>query len=243
MSFWTNVVNYYPGRPPLISCGDLAQFVDWASSVEVCQSPQVGARIIWGDRVDADDLGFDEEVRTRYGNVVDVQYKRRRLDLELCEESSLHDLSLALETYRSKSVYRAHISLGRLRDDIARRFYVRYPENPQAVCPYDVSLCIEPILVGSLAGEESFFVSYIGLLIGGPGYCWPRTARQVIDCVRHDKDVASLVSALPRIWPAAESALTRLGRRLKHGPADLWPYDEACAIAAPSWVWGIDETG
>jgi hypothetical protein len=138
----------------------------------------------------------------------------------------------------------ASILIGNLPDDTVRRLDVKSPDNDRTASPHCAGLSLTPTEICMLGSERGFYVGQFSLEISGPGYCFPRTPREIFDAIRTDPGVTPLLEILDSTWPTdvlqLEHARDLLSATLE---PDLWPYDNiANRPEPPHWLWGVAET-
>lgn len=242
MSFWSSAVCYFPGLPPRVTCGQIADLIDELASLGLDARLATGAKVMFGEPIDRDDLGLMDEIVTEYKGVIFTQFRDRRYDVEFEARTPLAEIAEGFRAHRDRPVYRCFIALGDLPSEAVERLHVRSPLNECVICPHAVSLSIEPVTIGTLRDGESWLVSYLALSVGGSGYCFPRTVEQVVNAIRHDPAVLPLADALARHWPSRQSDLTGLSPKYREILGVDWAYPEG-EPRSPDWVWAMSETG
>ncbi len=242
MSFWSNAVCYYPGFPPRVTCTQLAKFLDEIDRVGLDTRSTLPTIAMFGEPIERDDLGLREETLTEYGGVISAQSHDRAYDLKFKSRTSLTEVAAVFRSQGETPIYRCFLSLGDLPKDSIERLYIRSSVNESAICPHTLALSIEPVEIGTLRTGESWLVSYFGLTVGGPGYCFPRSVGQVVNAIRNDPAVSPITEILARIWPTRPGEFGPLCERHKEICGEDWPYMDGNP-QAPSWIWAMSETG
>lgn len=160
------------------------------------------------------------------------------------ERPTLPELADFLDSLGETPFLHAHVSLGNVPRETAIRLDVKSPENTRTACPHAVSLFLTSArAIHMLGSDRAYRVGQLGLSISGPGYCFPRKPREIIDDIRTDPGVTPLLRVLEECWPTEvrqiEHARDLLSSVLE---PDLWPYDDVWQPTSPEWLWGVHET-
>src|SRR5689334_18852523 len=105
MGFYTGLVFYRPVAPPVVSCADLARWiVKVAATGTLRGGDDLSLQVKFGDAVDQD----DED------DIFDLDCEIDSRKFQTSEEMT------QLLAARSETIYRAFVSLDRLRDDVVQ---------------------------------------------------------------------------------------------------------------------------
>jgi len=240
MSFWSSLVLARSARPPVVTSASIGRFLRelFATGALVEGKNSLSCELKYGSNVDADDLPTDIVDWDESGTIGTFrEYPWDRTEVF----SSIRTLATDLEE-QDKSVYRAHLSLGRLHPDIVSAL-TRNPsdERDRGLCLCDLSFRVGPELVAVLESESQAFVGWMGLSFSGPGYFSPWKYRQVREKAESIGLVHRATEVCRQAWPVpAESASKKaIANRRRLGK--LWLYDD---FALPlDWFWFVSETG
>jgi|GEM_PF-2978102 len=164
--------------------------------------------------------------------------------LPVHERPTLPELADFLDSLEETPLLHAHVSLGSVPRETAIRLDVKSSENTCTACPYAVSLFLTSAWSTCMLGSDrEYFVGQLGLSISGPGYCFPRKPREIIDDIRTDPGVTPLLRVLEEAWPTEVRQIEH-ARDVLSGvlEPDLWPYDDVRQPTSPEWLWGVHET-
>ena len=265
MSFWTSFHYYRPTQPPVVTAVELLEFVLGFRDCAVIDEQETYGwemQVKYGKSIDQDDLPT-----TRYEPIEDLHkptlwgWVRRLLGSDRREESAVmlcttgeidwdrdehyEELADLVEGIRGldsqKKIYRAHIGLGTATKVLIHSVErLDSPENEIDLQLTDWSLTIEPVEISLLASDDVYCVGWISLAIGGYGYLFPWTFRDLVGRAEASPELSSVAKLCRDAWPVATAPpdATRLEHRRILG--ELWPYP----IDAPvDWAWGVLESG
>lgn len=239
MSFYTGVVFYRPTPPPQITTDRLSRFIQTIIQADVLDDRPIGfLEVKYGSSIDADDNGtsWEEELGSGISAWKEIDW-----DLQMSGKISPSEMVTALKA-DSRSIYRADVILGTLRQDIYEKISrLNTPENAVNFTPYDLSLSIGPIEISGLRSLHPFHVGWVGLKISGPGYLFPWTLRDVVDRIAESPEIQMLQAACRSHWPVTTANPdSQLVAARKHYLGELWPYDR---FDLPNdWFWGLQES-
>lgn len=243
MSFWTNIVFCHPlVNTPVITMRALAEFAERFVDCGLVNPTSCPGSASYrpGDRVDLDLAESDgwedptpEHPEGRFRDLpaeVDV-FDRKRSYTPAERIAHLKELD--------EPVYRAFLSLGNLTQPVAEQLHRPSDENEQAFMPVGCSIEAGPVRLGNEDTAEAVGVcSLLAVTIGGPGYCWPRTHREVVNDATSLPEVSALAKLVREIWPVEPAAPPA---RVVEQRRQLGEFYMGNACDEPlDWWWGIE---
>ncbi|WP_254506598.1 hypothetical protein [Anatilimnocola floriformis] len=227
MGFYTGLVYYRPGAPPVVTCAELAA---WIAAVTATQTLHGGNHL---------------SLKVKFGEAIDQDYETDSIfDLD-CEIDSRDFKTVEMMTQqlagRKETIYRAFVSLDRLRDDVVQPITrVGSPENKIDFWPSYLSLSIGPVQCYELGGEEPIITGCLALSISGNGYLYPWKFADVVRRLEGSAEIQRLMQACRDQWPVAPDKPSAEAVANRQEVGTLWPYD----LNKPrDWFWGLQESG
>jgi hypothetical protein len=239
MGFFTSFCFCRCGRPPKITCGDLAKVVHEFDALAVSPGSFRECDVIFGESIDHDDDPMDEVVQL---SDVMSKYVPRPRDIEVQRPKSLAEIVAALDSHAETSVYRAHIALGGVTQEFLNRIHEPSEQNKRAWFPQDWSLQISPVILGGMNTTDQFHFSYAAVCLSGAGYAFPRTPRQIVERLRDQPEVQRVEQLCERSWPVGTVRADDEVIEMRKAMGYLWPY-ERLDLPHGGWIWSTNETG
>lgn len=235
MSFWTEFLLFHPGPFPVVTCADLARLwrLTRAGGLEARHSPS--CRIAFGR------MTRDNEPLDRWEGDMIRHCVEGHCDIQ-CEPSphTTDDSILrSLDQHADQSVYRAHLTLGRLSREAVDRLHVRDARNAEAVALHTVGFSVDLVQIHDLDSDDVFVPSLMALSVSGQGYCYPRTAAEVLAALRAEPQVRSLEQIVQSIWPVTPTPASPEEKAERRAMGRLW-------LESPDrprgWAWGYSSS-
>jgi hypothetical protein len=236
MSFDTTLHFLRPSRPPRITGPALGGFVSRLAALHLTSPGRdADVSVSFGSRIDQDRKptiqmqSLSSQISTL--SQIDWDVNERRIDLaEAC----------AILAGDSRGIYRAHVCLGNLRDDIAARLSrVNSPENSVDLHFGQLVITIEPILLQCLGSMRSAYAGWISLNLSGSGYLWPWTLSELIARAESVAGIRRAMDVCRETFPVAARRPWWWERRRRRSCTAFWPCADLHAL--PDWSWGVDE--
>jgi len=265
MGFFSSLVYYRPTPPPIIRSPSLLKFVQrFADCGAADEKSALGCslQVKYGDAVDQDDSPATWEEPIDYGTKPTWLQRlatllgfrpRAESSVSICTEEeidwdcleqydTLTELAEGIGGLDPKqNVYRAEIILGTATDSVIRAMErVDSPENEIDLLLTDWMLQVGPIEIFDLATEQPYHVGWIGLSLGGDGYLFPWTLKDLVKRAEACPEVRSVANVCRDLWPISPELPSQERMQNRRTLGDLWPDP----IDAPvDWAWGVEETG
>ena len=246
MSFETTLSFYRPTAPPEIHGLGLAGFVSAFDALGVANDgPGVtlAYEIRFGRSVDQDDRPTDWLEPVLEGPTGGGIYGIRSVDFDAEGTApSLKDLAGALAALGGRPIYRANLTLGLVVDPVYDGLSRGPSEENEVGLGLDSwSMEVGPIVCFDLATEEPWHVGWIAVQIGGPGYLYPWTFRDLVDRAEAIAEIRGVADLCRGTWPVAAASPPRRVVKARKAMGDLWPYPRA--DPPWDWFWGLQESG
>jgi hypothetical protein len=252
MSFYTSLRFYRPTPPPVVSGREFLRFLHDLCSAGVFEAR--GATVLqikFGRTIDQDEKSTMVEVPLEDEPGVSLI---RDIDWDVDEPKiTLEDAAEMLKG-EDRAVYRAFAFIGTVNPAITAALQTRRPDDGEEnLALWDGSVSIGPVRVCSLGGDREFQVGWMDVGIGGNGYLWPWTARDLTDRAARLPDLEPLTQVCRSSFPIDPndrsptfkakrwSDVLRSRRRGRRQMGALWPHDDLDVPA--DWHWGVAETG
>lgn len=235
MSFYACMQFYRPGRAMELTGRDLAGFVRFVHELGIIgKDREVRAQLKFG-RSPARDYLPQTWIRwlsPAIGEVEEIEY-----DLDE-DRPGLREMAELLGG-ESRTIYRAHLSLGWLAEDVFRPVYrAPCPKNDTPFAPDSLALSIGPVDLHSF-DLSAPLVGMLCVSLHGNGYLQPWTSKDFVERAERQPKIAALMSECRRQWPVTprKPGPLEVYRRKRMGR--LWPYDD---LRRPmDWCWGVEE--
>jgi hypothetical protein len=241
MGFWTSCKFYRPRTPPLIRCADLANFVERLSQLNIAGGKYFyGAKVAFGTAIDQDDRPSSSFEPIEPSGII-----HQSRDIEWgwgAKYESLAELTAALREAPDKPIYRAFVSLGGVATPVYEALSrPPVPENDQYLSLDGLSLEIDRIEIYDHDQGASIHCGWISVNIGGQGYPYPWTKREVLQRLETEPHVVALAELCRSTWPVPNEPLPPQYVELRRKLQNFWLYDD---LAKPwDWYWGVDAIG
>ncbi len=229
---------YRPGTPPRVTGASLARFVRAFAQLGVAK-PQVslGSSVKFG-------RGINQDTRlSSWIKWIGGIGKHREIKWDLdWQPQSTAKLADVLDK-NDRPIYRAHLSLGPLTDEIAEGVHrVGSPDNKYELTPDSWSLEIGPVDCYSLETEDQLFrVGWIEVSLSGYGYLFPWTFRDLLQRAERLPGIRKVMDLCRSTWPVPSALPDQKTKKLRTRMGELWPYH---TVDLPGdWYWGLAESG
>jgi hypothetical protein len=239
MSFYTNLIFYRPRKPPIVTGGDLAEFISGIKNVGVLDdSSDLNLQIKYGQAIDQDDLAADWDEPTESPYICTFG----EIDWDDQQSSDSVEKLIATLSGDQRAIYRCYVGLGGATEEIIDHLKrVNSPENDTDLWLTGCSFELGPIELSSLESTEIVQAGWIGVSLHGYGYLWPWSLRDLVNRAEAHPGLQALTALCRATWPVPRRKPDRATRDLRAKHADVWPYEDTSLEW--DWYWGVAESG
>lgn len=236
MSFYSSLLFYRPGPPPIVSGKGLAAFL---RAFEVLKVSDVSYPRTLEVRFDGP-IDKDEKPAS-WGELVEPGlYESREIEWDLRVQCrSIGEMAVAIGSDR-RPIYRAELDLGNPLASIFESLAVDSPENAHGFAPDTWGMTTGPTECHDLGGETSLFVGWMNVRLHGNGYLYPCTLAELVARAQSNPDLARVTDLCRETWPVDMGLVTERHAAMRKQAGELWPYPSL--DMAWDWYWGLQES-
>lgn len=237
MSFFSSLVLFYPGKPPVIKGHDLQNMASaLRDAVGVKPDSRSTLEVKWGERIDQDyestnETDWDES--GIFGTPRDFAWDLKRFNLPWSEV-------WADSSALTGNVYRAYVSLGLLTKPAVESLRASDPSDDRSfIAPDCASIQIGPICPATLSTEELACTGMVAVTFAGNGYfTWGRNMADYAAQYRDAPPVCEARRICRERFPAVrDDSFERIADHL----GDL--FLNRSSYVEGDWILSISETG
>ena len=234
MGLAATLIFYRPRKPPVVSCRDLADFLQRFVDLRVLENG--GTRggsfyLKYGDAIDLDDADPMPIVPT----TVEGVYTTNDIDWDVREISHPLRETIDVLSASDQGIYRAYLRLGGATPEITSPLHREAcAENDVVFAPDSWSIQIMPLDSGQ---DGEFQVGWLAIGLEGNGYPFPWTLRDIVEKAERIDGIQQVMQLCRSTWPVdpeSPDATIEDGRRAM---GMYWPYDDL--DRAWDWYWGM----
>ena len=234
MGFFTSLLYYRPGRPPLITGETLSQFIRRLIETDLVEKTRLSLKVKNGRAIDQDRHDTSRLVMLMPGL---GQYEDIEWDVTVSAQGGFDGLVNPIANDQS-AIYRAYINFGFL-PSTSRITRQPSDQNTVGLYPDGLSFLVEPVQSSNL-GTECWHVGWLALSFSGHGYLYPWTLRDIVKRAQDSPEIMRLCDICRSTWPVPSRRPSFLEVRRRKKYSLLWPYDD---FKKPyDWYWGVRET-
>jgi len=239
MSFYKSLKLFRPGKPPIITGPELAQFILTLEQLP-CFEDRTGhwLKIKCGKSIDQDDKPAEWMRPTETPFILECA--EIEWDFSQHHIPTLQKVRDILKRHR-RPIYRAAVKLGPVRHDLFEHLKRDACEDNELALSLDtVSLEIGPVECYDLGSELGYSPGWMEIAISGYGYLFPWTFKDLVQKADSHPTLIRLKTLCQERWPVPPQLLSESQVSMVREIGELWPYPLDQPL---DWMWGLAESG
>ena len=233
MGFHSTLMLYRPGKPPIVIGRSLSVFLQRLLELGISDVNRSGGTLAikFGEAIDQDERPAWWIASTSVENIgiiEDIEWDVEQFSVPITE-------TMAILSKSDKPIYRAHIGLGAAADETIKLLRRSgSAQNDEDYVPDSWSFEIGPIKSGR---DGEFVVGWMAIGIGGNGYLYPWTLRELVQRAEQLPEIVKLMRLCRESWPVDAELQNMEVQQGREQMGPYWPYEK---LDKPwDWYWGL----
>lgn len=231
MGFHSTLLYYRPGKPPSLVGDAVANFVEQFVSLGLTIGDSTDVLLLKHGDAAEDDKPLTRVIATATEGIATVDDSM--WDFE-SHRQPLLDAPRVLRDF-DQVISHGHVGLGALVPHVVEQLSrIDSPENDVDFVLDSASLLIGPIETGP---DGEFMVGSLAVGLGGNGYLFPWTLRDLVERAERIPEVQQMVELCQATWPVEPAVPDQRIQEARRHMREYWPYDR---VDRPwAWYWGL----